>query len=316
MLKYGTILFLIVVTSEFYSIYGQPVSHSVVDTMIKENSYHLMQLVGVSRIPGSERMTQYFSNPFAANENQKKDALNILVDFACLLSDTTHKRESYIIQDEIVFKLCVCILANNRTYLSEHAFEKLVAAGRYDHLAKYSDVIKQALTNKTNIGGEPVEELLCLLNLSIEEKNKLLETKRLPDWVRARLGDTTAENNIINKYLNENSFRDKEYLANELGMVTTHKCINVLVKTFNDSNYDNDFGGKTSITGFIIPAFGRLYPDNLLLTDQFLQMRFSRVPKDVKAYLYKVMDWMKQTYGVSPDKSEPLPFIMITTKVK
>lgn len=312
------LLLILFVSQTCFNVYGQSKSNAV-DSLVKENSSHLLQLVGNWNIANRDQIKQYLSNPFTVNDSQKKAAILTLIDYATFLSNK-HSRESFIIQDEIVFKLCTRTLENYYgTYLAEDAFEKLCDYSRFDHLAKYSADIKHALSNRKKIGGKPKEELLCLLNLSGQEKTTLLEINNLPEYVRVRLGDTISENDLIAKFLNEKQFYIKKQLVNELGTAATPKSIQVLIRTFNDTNYEIHCGGKTSITAFIIPKLGRLQPDNQLLTDDYEKIisTSQTIPPDkIKNYLYSVTDWMNKTYNVKPEKSESLPFIQTYGKCK
>jgi hypothetical protein len=209
-------------------------------------------------------------------------------------------------------------LANcDETFPAERAFDELCKYGRFDYLTNYSDAIQAALAGKKKIGHKQAEELLCLLNLSVQDKKKLLDTKYLPEYVRARLGDTTAENKLMSEYLSANTkklFYVRKRLVDEMGTVATPRTIRFLVRVFNDTIYGSDCG-KASIAACIIPKLGRLNPDNQLLTDQYekvIHYPQRSSPQESTAYLKKVIDWMKKTYSVAPEIAEPLPFVAIT----
>ena len=316
MSKQMVTFFVIFLFSAPMVVAGNPTCSSV-DTMAMKNSSHLLGLKIIDKYKrdhDSPRIRSYFLNPYAASDAEKRTVLGLIVDDAPYFNGTC----DFIIQDEVIFRLCICIMANySKEYLGGCAFNTVCLMGRFDHLAKYSSEIKAALAGKKSIDNYPVVILLCLLNLDAEEKDSLLKSKDLPRWARARLGDTIAENSLINKYIND---KMREGDIREFGLAGTSKCIRTLLKTFNDTIYRQDSpGNKKSMTCSIIPVFGRLNPDNELLTNGFVKiMRFLSLstPKEQVDYLYKVIDWMKQTYGITPDIPKPLPFMLIESPVE
>jgi len=301
---------LLIILSAIFFSYGQT-TPGAVDSFVNANSSHLLGLVGDYNIIYHNEIKQYLSKPFTTNDSLKLKVLPTFIGYATFLSET-HSRDAFLIQDEIMFQLCIYVMANYYgKYCADEAFDELCKYGRFDYLIKYSEDIKRALAGKKKIGDSQVENLLCLLNLSGEEKKKLLETKYLPGYVRARLGDTTAENGLIKEFLNANTkdfFYVRKRVVDELGTVATPNSIRFLIKVFNDTIYESGCQGKRSIAAYIIPKLGRLHPDNQML----MHYPHKATPEEVKDYLVKVIEWMKKTYGVAPDNSEPLPFIAIS----
>jgi len=317
MLTRNIIFFLLLIFINIFA-YGQAQAQpNKVDSIVQQNSVHLLELVDKWHINPHSHIHQYFSNPFTTTDSIKKFALSNFLSCSPYLSKISSTTNAFIIQDEIVFKLCISIIANYpKNYIGQQAFENLCKYARYDHLMKYSDEIKCALANKSKIGDYRVEELLAYVKLDSLEKKKMLEQKYLSTHIRARLGDTVAGNDLIKAYNNEKIYYNRKDLIYKLGVAGTPKCLNALIKNFNDTIFDNEGNcGKISMTNYVIPKFGRLHPDNQLLTSDFENLtkypRKKPTNEEVTTYLHKVIDWMKQTYGVSPDISEPLPFIVV-----
>ena len=162
----------------------------------------------------------------------------------------------------------------------------------------YKTIIKNA-----PLGQNDRRELLCLMNLDKDEKDSILNNSETPLLIRARLGDRSAEDSIINQYKSQKYYRYKVKYLKELFYIGNERVLHFIATYFNETFYDDR--GKCigeSIQYQILLGLRQFHPYEPLLNKTLAELSkkqmFFHNDDEVRQYLEEVRDWIKNTYDV------------------
>lgn len=215
-------------------------------------------------------------------------------------------RGGYVVEDPMTVRLLVAGLDDPAPQISEYAYRVLCGVYRVELLAPHAAEIK-AKTQRRGVTRSAW--LLAMLPLTSEERAALLSDPRVGKIVRARLGDSEAETAIIQDFHREREFGRKAGLAYNLSYIGTRKAGEALVR---DLKSDIVRGGieNVSIRVPIIYALQGMHPDDPMFTGEnwrtfrILERIGDHKAAESRAYLDRLYDWARQTYGVEPEGPE------------
>jgi len=161
----------------------------------------------------------------------------------------------------------------------------------------------KAIMKNAPLGQSDRTKLLCLMNLDKNEKDSILNNSETPLIIRARLGDKSAEDSIIDQYKNQKYYRYKADNLRTLFYIGSDRVLHFIASYFNETFYD-DRGGciNESIQYRILLGLRQFHPYEPLLNKPLAELSkkqaFFHNDDEVKQYLKEVRDWIKNTYGV------------------
>lgn len=186
----------------------------------------------------------------------------------------------------------------------------------YESLPKYKKRFLSALDDFYSIGFDESYELLALLDLNKEEEIAIFGKKNLKIEVKARLGDTAAVAELIERYENGRDYNSKESAVRKLLYSGNLDAIKYCIQKFNDPviqtvGNDKQPCKEESIRYPIIDALSYYFPDNPLLNEEFKKAvkPYGVDNEYIKDYLKRFVGWAEKQYGVKPVDPEPEPFL-------
>ncbi len=209
-----------------------------------------------------------------------------------------------------IIKLAISFLGDT-TNIADYAIRKsallLSNNTSYPHLKKYEEEIRKYKNNK-NINSKEYIDLLVLTTTDKYIADSLLLNKDIPLHYRARLGDTIAEDSLINIFSEENVFRSKVILIDQLIFVGSKKCLKSLIENFNEPVYGYCFNRKVenTIKAPILNGFYKLFPDIPIICEEYSKFKkFQSNPADtiiVKDYIHNFLQWASVYLNAKPKK--------------
>ncbi len=155
-------------------------------------------------------------------------------------------------------------------------------------------------------------KLLGLMKLEKCEIDSLLSDTKTPLFIKARLGDISAEDSLIYLYKVQKDYRLKKRILQNLFYIGNERVLKFIPSYFNEPYYDNRRGCiAEGIQYQILLGFRLFHPYekllNKILADISKNQFFRRYNNDeeVKNYLIEVRKWIKKTYNVEFVHEEP-----------
>lgn len=215
------------------------------------------------------------------------------------------------INDEEVMDVLVSALACDDFKTRSYAKESLISRVGNSLRLKYSDRIKETL-GPDAICNPSFFMLLAKCDLSEEEKQSILDHPGLEHPViRALCGDREAEKAMINRFVAEKDYKEKQKLTRQLALVGTPDCAAALTAEL-DSPVELHFRNwHYSIRYDIITGLGKIHEyEPLFIENKFLleswQDGISDRRIDLKQYIHDVDQFIQNHYGhpawADPDK--------------
>jgi HEAT repeat protein len=222
------------------------------------------------------------------------------------------------LEDPLAVQILVVAMRDPSPLVRGVAFRALTPEPQYygakaRDLAANADGIKEALRR---FDFPDKFYLFSLLPLTSGERAELLAIPDLPKSVRARLGDTQAEDACIEKFERARTFDEKRSWASALGYVGTRRAGEALARALgSDLVHEFGGGGKASIRVDIIEALGRIHDEEPLLTSEILKIQGAGDdryggPEKVREYLQRVHAWAQATYGITLPTPEATPLLV------
>jgi hypothetical protein len=161
------------------------------------------------------------------------------------------------------------------------------------------------------------DELYMRLPLSAKEKVMFL--KKVPNFpgnypIRARLGDTLAEQKLIAAFKQETNFIRKTKMPILLGLAGTPACAKALVAEIDSPLIIKMKNSYTSMLVYVIKALGMIHPE-----EKFLRFDINYIetngdknyggPKKIAEYIDKVRKWAERTYHIKFKNPKPEPLL-------
>ena len=215
---------------------------------------------------------------------------------------------SHFIKDSLIVKVLISFLRSDEQEIRNMAADFMTAYANPAHLNFYSYYIRENCQIDSLLAGKTTSasilKILCLAKLNDKEKQTILEKNYLPVEVRARLGDTTALNSIINNFKTAPNVFTKRQFAFYLGYVGGSECALALTEALDKQMLLESANDIISIRYYLIGALSRIHPDNSLLSIELerakksqAQMRGVRVNNQIP-YVSKVKKWAEKTYNI------------------
>ncbi len=211
-----------------------------------------------------------------------------------------YKNDTGHFENKIIIKIFIDLLKSENSEIHNYAFHSLMKYGRKDYLQEYS---KQILDNLYKIHVDYQYEIMGLLILPEEKKQKILAKKNIPFHIRAALGDRKAEEQLIKQFLNASDFRQKKDIAKLLAYIGNKNCTITLIQSLSSNFIEKGVYHETSIKFEIIKYLGDIHPENTLLTKEVLKIgeygdkRYGGMSA-IRNYFDKINIWSLKLYGV------------------
>ncbi len=155
--------------------------------------------------------------------------------------------------------------------------------------------------------------------MSTNDCTVLLSDSITPLCIRAKLGDTIAEANLLNMFDSTKNYSEKAKLVFELSEAGTKRSITHLIKKFNKPVFRYDkYGCKLeSLRLVIIESFQRYYPKESLFNEEWNKMagheRYYKEAIDtnkVNSFLNHIVHFFDETYNTKPEDDPPEPILI------
>ncbi len=238
----------------------------------------------------------------ALTEPGKLDAAPVLPLLHAVLDAGLHPggsaSTSGFIEAEPVLDVLIAALADETPEIRSQAFRYLVAYAPPDRLASRAATVLAALDRHSWPDGA---RLKALLPLDPALRVQLLNQPGLAPEIAARLGDATAETELIERWRKATDYQDLVALAARLGYVGSPAAARALLERFASPIHLDAPVEQRSIRAELIAALGRIHPREPLLTTT-LQTRLQAGDGDgaaVQAYLRQVAEWARRDYSVA-----------------
>jgi hypothetical protein len=211
-------------------------------------------------------------------------------------------------EDPVVISIVAGALTDADHEIGGRAISILLSETPRHLLILHNAAIKAATQT---ISWRKQERLLALLPLDEQERAELLAKPGLDREVRARLGDTAAEDELIEAFHAEREWGPKAGLAYALGYVGSQRAGEALVRDLK-SDVVRRQKGTVSIRVPIIQALKMMHDQEpLFWEDEFATKRgddFRDDPRaEARAFLDRVYQWAEVTYGIMPEGPEGEP---------
>ena len=220
----------------------------------------------------------------------------------CFKNHSIQNDTSYVLNDVIYVDILFEMLNEHSSSLP-HIIKKILLEETSRNAFNKPDYYKDILMHAP-IGDKTRLEYFCLLKLSENERDSLLQNDKTPLLIRARLGDRSAEDSIINQYKSQKDYRYKVKYLKELFYIGNERVLHFIASYFNETFYDDR--GRCigeSIQYQILLGLRLFHPYEPLLNKPLAELSikqmFLRIKDDeVRQYLEEVRDWIKNTYNV------------------
>jgi HEAT repeat protein len=168
------------------------------------------------------------------------------------------------IQDAVTVEVLAAALKHESRPVREIAVRSLTWETRQSDLERYSKEIKSGLG--ADLKSDDVL-LLARLPLGADEKRALLSRPRLSAEVRARLGDSASEQEIIRSFEAESDYQSKRKLARQLAYIGTDNCTRALVTALQSPVASYGRYEDRSIRIDILLSLGKIFPSQDIFTN-------------------------------------------------
>lgn len=281
--------------------------------LLKAGQTHFRSVVERSdiRTEDGREVLPFLNQPIPSQLSAEDKAwiLKVLA-FAGHTPEDPHDVTGYIVDSEVVQLLFVA-LADGDAAVARVACESILRDVEPRERTQQATANKESLMRmKSDCAGRVLAEL----PLTPGERSAVLRDFRLQPEVRARLGDTEAEAELIQRFENATDFSDKVNAAHALGYAGTRRCGEALVRGLKAPQFLVK-RERRSVRVDIIKALGKIHPGEPLLTQQIKEVEdrgdeYLGGPEGVKRYLDRIYAWARAAYGFAPEGPEPGLFLV------
>lgn len=178
-----------------------------------------------------ENVTKLLREKTIVNGQVKEQLKNIYV----LAYDINNgKNCNELIYEPLSYVLYIALIKEGDNDIRNDAINMLTRYGRYDYLKEFSGPIKKAIKNV-----QPFPyDLYVKCKLDSTEKNKINIFDTNSIIIKALLGDTLAENHILNVDICSKKNNEKRDYLNSLYVLNTDKSVKKIVEMLNDNSLD------------------------------------------------------------------------------
>lgn len=264
---------------------------------------------------GGEKTKKYF-NSIISNKNlnltdwyENNKNVHSFFDELYRTNYRTTKAGYALVTNDTLISLAVSLLGDT-TQIALDAIKTgsflLSTLTAYPDVMKHSQEIRK-MRNSVNSSTKEYQEILVMTNNNKREADSLLRTENLPLQYRAHLGDTVAEDSLINLFKNEKSFKRKFDLVYQLIFTGSEKSLKTLILKFNEPIYDYCSDGRiiNTIKIPILAGFYRLYPGKPIFCGEYSKYRRFETglnsKENVKKCIDMFLEWAYKTFGIKPE---------------
>jgi hypothetical protein len=247
-----------------------------------------------------------------ANKDNILDFFFALYGNATRIEDsTTYYYEVYqngdCVNDDSLVTILVSCLSDTTSIATKvlpKCFQALFQFTAYPQLIKHAKLINRT-ENKINTKYVDYLKLKVLVNNKKDFVDSLLKNNDLPIEYRARLGDSVAEQKLIELFDQENDYKTKALLVNKLIFVGSKKCLSKLIFKLNDT-LTSKCNGLTveTLRWPILKGFRKLYPTSEFSHD-FIKLVNSgnkNDPELIKSVDKKFIEWAYNEFKIKPER--------------
>jgi hypothetical protein len=256
-----------------------------------------------------DSLTVYLIASFASFRNQQRDLRAIRTLYY------TADYETLRTNSDVIMRWV-------NSYLSmQNEFKQLKKWWDNEHYEAGIEPLFERVSWYHTLEADYVAVALRILLSSEEERAKLAkDTVFLKErgggrlYLRAALGDTEAEDELIEEYRNETTFNGRREILRQLLFVNSHRSITAALEGFSDEIYDHPCSASVRVS--IINQLSRLYPDE----EKFRRLTETDIldgtptypftagtpftsgtePDWVAEYVESILSWMKESFNVIP----------------
>lgn len=273
---------------------------------------------------GKDEFLSLTQKPFTEWQKNKDIIFKAFYLSCSYISHYSKNDSSFAINNDVYVKILIELLQVQY----DKVIDRLINQTSFSLLKQNSNQIKAALESWPN-DNDKKYRLLALCELSAKEKLIIDSAFGFSNVIRAKLGDTTQEDALINDFLSETNYRKKREKVATLCYIGSVKCIKALILNFNRPIFDvasigvpkhpdiHDKCIQESIRFPICIGLRQLYPKDKLFNadiqkfDSFYDQLYGKQndSADVKKFSDRFKEWAKVTYNVVPIDPDPMPII-------
>ncbi|MDB3905487.1 hypothetical protein N9335_03320 [Crocinitomicaceae bacterium] len=179
--------------------------------------------------------------------------------------------------------------------------------GGFEQLKHYSDSLVPVLFKYIRKDRQCLRAL-AIFDLPKHMKDSILGLKEVPDYIRARLGDSLVEKQIINNFhrlynkpdLNSKELEELRRLSNQLTYIRSNAVIDEFLNSLESEKIDEYEGVTSSRINMILNAYRLIYPESAILLNRFYASNFrqikSRTP-ELESYFLQIENYILQNHN-------------------
>ncbi|MDG5816231.1 hypothetical protein QA601_14145 [Chitinispirillales bacterium ANBcel5] len=216
-----------------------------------------------------------------------------------------NRRTMRPIQDPVFFALITAAAVHGY----EGALRYISNFGRSDHIYAFCDYLKpktlRVLESTKTHSPYPSIYLRCDLSNEEIDSLRIFFDKRDLEF-HALLGDTSAEQSLIDSFYNAETYLRKRMWAMRLGFVETENTIRVLVETIACSTHSQFGDVVIYLRREILRILSRVFPDEPLFQKVPFRERSDRFyPKEERMeYMEKLNQWAYDNFKIELNLTE------------
>lgn len=179
--------------------------------------------------------------------------------------------------------------------------------GGFEQLKYYSDSLVPVLFKYISKDRQCLRAL-AIFDLPQYMRDSILGLKEVPDYIRARLGDSLVEKQIINNFhrlynkpdLNSKELEELRRLSNQLTYIRSNAVIDEFLNSLESEKIDEYEGVTSSRINMILNAYRLIYPESAILLNRFYASNFrqikSRTP-ELESYFLQIENYILQNHN-------------------
>jgi hypothetical protein len=272
----------------------------------------------IDELPGKNNSESVWLKRYLENLDQKKisdspeDRERALYGLIRVSKHQRGKQErTGIIEDASTVAVLVAALRDESPPVRDAALNALTWETRLSDLRRYSSEIKSGLGSDLKS-----DDLLLLarLPLSKEEQQNLSSRYQLDPEVRARLGDKSAELELVTLFKGATDYEAMRKLAHKLSYIGSDRCARALVEGLQSNVAFSSRYEDRSIRIEILLSLGRIFPDVRLFTTYAVALSDSNDAAfdrryGLANYISDIDAWVRKHFGQPAWGKEPVWFI-------
>lgn len=237
-----------------------------------------------------------------------------ILSFIRLADYTFFRLENGQYNNPLTYAVFIGLMKSGDQKLSDYIQDMLIRNGRSDYIKAFSKPIKEAVKSHR----DEQWKLISLCELDSAEKADLLLRNSSNGLLKARFGDSTVINRILDNFNREKHSKKKRGMLSQLVYVNNQQTITRLIEMLDDTTADtigrggNTWGGEPhpvySFRYYVIKSLARIYPDEPLFGVKFKEIEDGGVEVQ-KKYLTELHAWVKSKYNIDLQNLRKAEFV-------